>query len=108
MEKSDKDVIVTGVVMDGNTTITFTEIRQRFDIREELLLEMVEHGLVEPVEPTFTEVHLTELHRIESAMHLYHDLGVNIAGAVLALDLLEQLNEVQTELTILQKQLNQR
>jgi chaperone modulatory protein CbpM len=107
MDKSAKDIIVTGVVLDGNTTITFSEIRQRYDIREELLQEMIEHGLVEPIEPTFTEIHLTQLHRIESALHLQNDLGVNVAGTVLALDLLQQLNELQTELIILQKLLNQ-
>ncbi|MES2219225.1 MAG: chaperone modulator CbpM [Pseudomonadota bacterium] len=106
MDKFDKEVVVTGIVLDGNTTITFTEIRQRYNIREELLLEMIEHGLVEPLKPKQDEIHLTELPRIESALHLYNDLGVNIAGAVLALDLMQQLNEVQVELVILQKQLN--
>jgi chaperone modulatory protein CbpM len=111
MSKLSKDVIVSGVVLnDDTTTITLTEIRSRYNLQEELLQEMLEHGLIEPM-PDQTSapdivLHFSAVHRVESALHLYNDLGVNIAGAVLALDLLEQLEEVRAELVILQKQLN--
>jgi chaperone modulatory protein CbpM len=111
MGKLTKDVIVTGVVLDEGTTITLTEIQQRYHLEEELLQEMLEHGLIEPLPEQHTNsadviLHFSAVHRVESALHLYNDLGVNIAGAVLALDLLEQLEEVRGELMILQKQLN--
>ena len=110
MDKPHKEVVITGIVLDDNTTITFTEIRDRYNIRDEMLREMIEHGLVEPLSTAASDnsiFHLSALHRIESALHLHNDLGVNVAGAVLALDLLQQLDELQAELVILQKQLNQ-
>ena len=112
MVKSSKEVIMTGVLLNDDATITLTEIRQQFNLEDELLQEMLEHGLIEPIteQPSSTEIvlHFSAIHRVESALHLHSDLGVNIPGAVLALDLLEQLEELRAELVILEKQLNQK
>ena len=59
----------------------------------------VEYGLLEPVQragsqPLFAAACLARLQRIE---RLRHDLGVNLAGIAVILDLLDRLTALQRE-----------
>ena len=84
-------------------SITFIEICQKCNLKEEELQEMLEHGLFE--DNGTKTVNLTTLKRIESAYRLQADLGVNIPGAALALELLDELQLLRSELDFLRKHL---
>jgi chaperone modulatory protein CbpM len=45
----------------------------------------------------FTGLHL---HRAKVAMRLHRDLGVNFAGAALALDLMDELDMLRTKIRV--------
>jgi chaperone modulatory protein CbpM len=93
MNKMHEEIILTGYLVE-DTVFTLTEIRQRFSIDDNIMHDMLEHGLIEPKKiPTVKEICLDQqaLQRIQTALHLYHDLGVNIAGAALVLDELDIL-----------------
>jgi chaperone modulatory protein CbpM len=96
---------LTGVLIDENTTLTFIEVCHRYNIPEELLIEMAEHGLFNAPLANKDEMSLSQrdLRRIESAFRLHQDLGVNLPGIALAFDLLEELREAQQELEILRR-----
>ncbi|WP_133130385.1 chaperone modulator CbpM [Legionella yabuuchiae] len=97
--------IIAGILMDDNASVTFIEVCEQYDISEEELIEMVEHGVVEIQannikRSTFDYYSLT---RIQSALRLKYDLGINTQGVALALELLDQLNALQDELDILKR-----
>ncbi|WBV66483.1 hypothetical protein PGH44_03130 [Legionella pneumophila] len=43
------------------------------------------------------------MRRLESAFRLHRDLGINLPGVALALDLLEKIDQMHHELEILRK-----
>lgn len=100
-----KNNIVTGVLIEETTTISYTEVCRKYHIPEKLLEEMMEHGLFSNKSTHIEKLQLNqkELHRIESAFRLHRDLGINLPGAVLAIELLEKIEKMDNELRILRK-----
>lgn len=101
----ENKTITTGVLMDENTTISFVEVCEKFDISEELLQELIEYGLYEPSEIHVKKVlfDVKKINRIQSACRLQKDLGINTPGVVLVLELLDQIEQIKNELQILQR-----
>lgn len=97
--------IVAGILMDETTTISYVEVCQRCNISEEELYEMLEHGLVSQQEMQLNKFHIDAkiVARIQSACRLQNDLGINLPGVVLALELLDELEQIKGELSILQR-----
>lgn len=94
-----------GVLMEETMTLSFTEVCCKYHISKELLIEMVEYGLFS-TETTKTEqlqLNQKDLRKIESAFRLHRDLGINLPGVALALELLEKLEHLDNELNILRK-----
>jgi chaperone modulatory protein CbpM len=58
---------------------------------------LVEHGVIEPIGQTRSGWQFTTLSivRVAKARRLERDLGLNLPGVALALDLLDQLNEMR-------------
>jgi chaperone modulatory protein CbpM len=101
----NKDSLLIGVLIEETTTISFVEVCRKYNIPKELLSEMVEQGLFpnQPNEPEKITLSQKELRRIESAFRLHRDLGINLPGVALALELLEEMEKMHQELDILRK-----
>lgn len=104
-----KQTITTGLLMDEHTQISYTEICETYEIDEAFLQELAEHGLIEQTasnlkQQTFDHHTVT---RIQSARRIQHDLGVNTPGVVLAIELLEELEQLRDELNILKRHLEE-
>ena len=77
----------------------------------EELAAMVEEGLLEPQEETREAPGIPgrwrfgprDLARALAARRLQEDLGVNLAGAALALDLLEELRRLRAQVALLER-----
>lgn len=97
--------IVLGVLVEERSSITFKEVCHQYNIPKELLIEMIEHGLFSSQAAHIEQTQLTlkDLHRMESAFRLHKDLGINLPGVALALDLLEEIEDIRKELDILQR-----
>lgn len=70
----------------------------------ELVIELINEGILEPAryqraEPVFTAV---AVRRVRVVRRLQRDLGVNNAGAGLALDLLDELRDLRTRIRVLE------
>ncbi len=101
----DSKTIVAGVLMDENTTVSFVEICQKCNISEEILGDMIEHGLFGG-----GSIHISSKHvdsrsfgRIQSACRLQQDLGINVPGVILVLELLDELQQLRNEINILNR-----
>jgi chaperone modulatory protein CbpM len=97
----DRLSALTGEVLEEEVELTLAELCRACAVPAERVVELVDEGVVEPVGRypdrwRFTGVSLC---RVRLALHLQHDLGVNVAGAALALDLIEQLESLRARLT---------
>lgn len=95
---------LTGFVLEDQTDLTLVEVCRACAAEPDMVMALVDEGLVAPSgsapgEWRFTGVHM---HRARVAVRLQKDLGVNLAGAALALQLLEQLDSLRARLQALE------
>ena len=90
-------VTVAADVLDEQTHYTLDELCSACGITVDIILDMVAEGVVEPEGPTPEAWRFagTALVRIQAALRLQRDLRVNLPGAALALDLLEELEALR-------------
>lgn len=88
---------VTGIVLDEAVTLSLHEVCDACGIEESLVVEMVREGVAEPLDETAARWEFTGLAvaRLRTAYRLQRDLEVNLAGAALALDLLEEIRRLE-------------
>ncbi len=77
-------------VIDEQTTFTLAELCRSFPVDAEVIEAMVEHGILEPAGRRGGHwcFPASSMRRTRITLHLQRDLGVNLAGAALALDFL--------------------
>lgn len=98
-----QDEVFEPDILDETILFDLQELCAICNVQPELIIEMVEHGLLEPQNGiTPTEWHFTRIaiQRSRSALRLQRDLELNWAGAALVLDLLEELQQLRTQLKI--------
>lgn len=97
---SDLLQFLSGDILEEDVELTLAELCRACQLSAEQVLELVEHGVIEPrgralVGWRFGGVCVRKVHR---AVRLKRDLGVNTAGAALALDLIEEIELMQARL----------
>ena len=95
---------LTGVLLDERGEITLTELAGICACREQWIVELVDEGIIEPRGQAPSEWRFTgaSLVRIRTATRLHQDLDLNLAGIALALDLLEEIEELKARLNVLE------
>lgn len=90
-------------LIDEETTFTLTELCRSCGVEAELIESLVEHGIIEPTARQGRQWCFSgsSLRRTRITLNLQNDLGVNLAGAALALDLLERIDELKARLRVL-------
>lgn len=95
---------VTGVVLDEETVYTLTELSRVSGLAGDQLVTMVEVGILEPVPEQRRWCFTGEsVSRLQTALRLQRDLGVNVEGAALALDLLDELQHLRRRSALLER-----
>ena len=105
-----------GIILDEQSVLTLVEISNACAVQTEYIIELVDEGLITPevssevspeISPRFSpetyEPHswrFTGMHMrlVRIASHLQSDLGVNLAGVGLALQLLDEVEALRTRL----------
>ena len=90
-------VQATGLILEDQTELSLDDLCRACAAQAGRIVELVDEGLLTPAgtapgEWRFTGVHL---HRARVALRLESDLGVNLAGAALALELLDELDALR-------------
>jgi chaperone modulatory protein CbpM len=89
--------LIRALLLDDSVEFSLAELCAACCVSEEQLVEIVAEGVVEPVggdreQWRFSGVALT---RIQRVMRLQQDFGVNLPGAALALELLEEVERLR-------------
>jgi chaperone modulatory protein CbpM len=103
MKKTHNEVVE---ILDENFEISMADLCQSCTVKAETIIEMVEEGLIEPLlevkhKPTVQwRFGGPSLRRVNVAIRLQRDLRVNLAGASLAIELLEEIERLKQRLMI--------
>ena len=91
---------LAGIVLDEQAELTLSELCRACAAQAELIIELVEEGVLEPIGPEPARWRLTAVHlrRARVAVRLQRDLGLNLAGAALALPLLDEVEVLRARL----------
>lgn len=85
--------------------LSVTQVCRATPIDFAVVIELAELGVVSPRgnQPQEWQLSARELVRLRTAAHLIRDLGVNVSGAALAIELLEARRELEARLTVLER-----
>jgi chaperone modulatory protein CbpM len=94
------DKTLSGTLLDEYTELSLSDLRHACSQRAEWIIELVEEGVLEPTGSDYKQwrFSVTSLHRARTAMRLQRDLGINLAGIAVALDLLDEVETLRARL----------
>ena len=86
-----------GELIGEQTTFTVADLCRCCSVEADVVEAMVEEGILEPIGQRRHHLyfHSSSLRRTRVTVRLQRDLGVNLAGAALALELLERIAELE-------------
>jgi chaperone modulatory protein CbpM len=95
-EKHSATVLVGEVLGEGDL-ISLSELCRSCTVEAQTVTTLVSEGILEPrgSEVENWRFSVASLRRVRTVIHLQRDLGVNLAGAALALDLLDRIAELE-------------
>ena len=88
------------VILDEAEEITLADLSRTCRVHAEWVMELVEEGVIEPRGPGRPQWRFaaTTVVRVEKARRLQDDLGVNLPGVALALQLLDRIDALESRL----------
>jgi chaperone modulatory protein CbpM len=95
-----------GQLIEDETLITVDELCRHCTVRVEEVITYVQEGILDPDDEAVAperadnwQFHISSVKRVRTVVHLQRDLGVNLAGAALALELLDRIAELEQRRT---------
>ncbi len=92
--------ILTGFLLDEESFLTLGELSRACMVHAEWIIELVDEGVLEPSGCDAVQWRFSGpcLHRARTVRRLQQDLGINIAGAALVLDLMDEIDSLRARL----------
>ena len=91
---------LAGILIDEQTELSLNDLCKACSSSAEWIIELVEEGALEPAGFVQTQWRFSgnSLQRARTAMRLQRDLGINLSGIALALDLLDTIDTLESRL----------
>jgi len=92
-------------VLEDITELTLSDLCRACGAQVDIIIELISEGVIEitSIDQRLSQEHWrfsgVHLHRAKVAMRLHRDLGVNFAGAALALQLMDDLDQLKSKLS---------
>ncbi|EKD70892.1 MAG: hypothetical protein ACD_46C00342G0003 [uncultured bacterium] len=98
-----KEIIIVADYSEENL-FSLEELCRVSGIPEEFIQELISYEIIEPLQAEENWIFdITHLERVKAARRLQRDLEVNMAGIVIVLDLLDELEELRAKMRILER-----
>ena len=99
MVKQTTDIL-SGHIVENETRLTLRQLCDSCAVRAEYIIELVDEGFIEPsgVEKSHWCFSGVTIKRVQKAKRLQRDLGINLAGVALAIDLIEEIEYLRAKL----------
>jgi chaperone modulatory protein CbpM len=97
---SSEDQALPGAIFEESAVLTVRDLSRMCAVDERHIVEFVEEGVLTVVEVDTSEWHFSgaALRRARLALRLERDLELNLAGVALALELMDELEQLRREL----------
>ena len=98
MPLSDEE-FMSGEIIEENVVLSVSDLSRMFAVEERHIHELVEEGVLSVIEIKTTEWRFSgaALRRTRIALRLERDLGINVQGVALVLELLDELEQLRRE-----------
>jgi len=89
--------ILFGEVIGEGDLVSLADLCRSCTVETQTITTLVSEGILEPKgrDVEHWQFSVGSLRRVKTVIHLQRDLGVNLAGAALALDLLDRIAELE-------------
>ena len=96
--------VTTGILLDERVRYSLTEVCRICGSKTEWVVELVELGVLEPSGDSRSQWQFAgdTVHIAMKAQRLQRDLGLNLAGVALALELLDEIETLRSRLRLLE------
>jgi len=93
-----------GQVVEEETLITLDELCRNCTLESEEVVTLVREGVLDPADESLYwthsghwRFHISSVRRVRTVVRLQRDLGVNLPGAALALELLDRIAKLERQ-----------
>lgn len=91
------EITLTGEVLEESDLVSLADLCRSCTVETKTITTLVAEGILDPTGEDIEHWRFTigSLRRVKTVIHLQRDLGVNLAGAALALELLDRIAEME-------------
>lgn len=102
---SSPSQVVTGFVLEDLTELTLVDLCRACAAEADLIIDLVDEGVLLPVgnAPEYWRFSGLHMQRAKVAVRLQRDLGVNLAGVALVLQLMDDMQALKRQLDGIQQ-----
>ena len=93
---------LNGSILEQPTELSLIEVSRSCAVQIEFIIQLIEEGVVVPITgqaPDNWRLSGVQVRHVTVAWRLQRDLGVNLAGAALALQLLDEVETLRAQIT---------
>ena len=96
-DERNSEVTLTGEVLEESDLVSLADLCRSCTVETNTITTLVAEGILDPTGEDIEHWRFTigSLRRVKTVIHLQRDLGVNLAGAALALELLDRIAEME-------------
>ncbi|MCG6199990.1 chaperone modulator CbpM [Psychromonas antarctica] len=100
-----KQIVLSGIIVEESSAFTLDELSRACGKPEKWVIGLVDEGIIEAEggDPRHWQFHGYCLRRVQIIQRLEADLGLNLAGAALALELLDEVETLRNRIAILEQ-----
>jgi chaperone modulatory protein CbpM len=93
------DECLSGEIFEEGVVVSVADLARMFAVEERHIVALAEEGVITALEADSTEWRFSgaDIRRTRIALRLERDLGINLPGVALALELLEELEPLRRE-----------
>lgn len=95
---------LSGLLLDSESSLTLGELSRCCGVHAEFIVELVAEGILEPLDsdPGLWRFSGLSLLRVNRALRLRRDLGINLAGIALVFELMDEIDQLRARLNLLE------
>lgn len=93
---------MSGSILEQQSELTLMEVSRTCAVQVGFIVELIEEGVLAPIAgqaPDSWRLTGAQVRHVAVASRLQRDLGVNLAGAALALQLLDEIETLRAQIT---------
>lgn len=101
MMNDDTDALLMGIILEEEMQLSLAELSRACCVHAEYVIDLVEEGIIEPVNSGDAKWRFPgeSLKRVRTVANLQKDLGVNLAGVALVLELMAEVEQLRAQMS---------